>query len=290
MTYRRNKNKRNIRSDAKPYARAALAIGLLAAAGIAFLTSGAGMRFMGKAGVNVASPFWSASNALRGNFAGIEAFLSSKQSLARENEKLRARVRELEKDLLGYDLIVSDNIDLRRMLGREESNEGGILLAGVLSRSSDLPYDTLYVDAGERRGIPIGALVLAGFSGEMSSSAPSVRVAAGRVMEVFPSRAKVRLFSSAGESTQVFLGPDNTIAELRGRGGGTFIAELPKDLDIRAGDTAVFPGAEGYFVALVETVQVDQSEAFQLAYLRTPFNPNELRYVGIFHNAGEESE
>lgn len=288
MIYRQNKNTRNSLQAGRRFASRQkrskiIFAALLLAFALYFLQSESGKRFVARVSTGAALPVWKASNALSGGAESVGVFLSSKRTLADENMRLRDQVRELEKDLLGFNAAVSENIDLKKMLGRDEENEERIVLAGALSRSSDLPFDTLHVDAGERQGVRAYALVLASFSGlgEFSPSSSSVRVAAGEVVEVFPSTSKVRLYSSVGETTQVFLGPDNIAAELSGAGNGTFTAELPKDLDIEKGDPAVLPGAEGYFVALVEATEVDLSQAFQLVYLRTPFNPTELRYVGI---------
>lgn len=270
MIYPRNKNKFQKRPVLFVIAALVLGASLLLSPVRAFLRV---------AGENIAAPIWFGSKKLSQNLSSGSAYFSSKRSLSEENENLRARIAMLERDLLGYNLAVSENIDLKRMLGRE--GEGEIILAGVLGRSRDLPVDVLHVDAGEVRGVRVDALALAGFTDEHSTSQPTVHVAAGRVVEAFPKISKVELFSSVGVKTEIFLGPENIAVLIAGAGGGMFTAELPKDLDIRKGDTAALPGIEGYFVAVVEEVEVDISEAFQLVYLRTPFNPNELRYVGI---------
>lgn len=233
---------------------------------------------------NIAAPIWRAGASVRGEGPGFFSFFSAKEALISQNQEREAENKKLKANLIGYDAALREILDLRTLLHRDPAAQD-IVLAGVLARSSDLPFDTLHIDAGKNFNIGYGDIVIAGAPNEnetaSTSSLSSNLIAVGSVMEVTRSASKVKLFSSAGEKTQVFLGPENLSVTLAGAGGGTMSVELPKDADVKAGDTALLPGVSGNIVAVVHALEPDPTLSFVTVYLRLPVNPRELRYVGI---------
>lgn len=143
-------------------------------------------------------------------------------------------------------------------------------VAGILSKPNKSPYDTLVIDAGENENIEVGNLVFA-----------LGNIPIGKVAEVYGDTAKVTLFSSAREKTEVVLSGQNAFVEIIGRGGGNFEMTLPRDFIVEAGREVVLPGINPYVVARVVTIISDPRDAFSKALLVSPVNIFELKFVEV---------
>lgn len=214
-----------------------------------------------------AVPFWNTAGSTTDTLPSGGMF-RSKTELAKENEALKQRVDALARDLKGYDFAVQENIELKKLLiGKKD---GGVF-AGVLARPGEhLPFDTFLLDIGSMAGIKNGDIVLGGQN-----------IALGKAAETYPYSSKIKGFSSAGETTDAFLGPENIPVQLKGLGGGSYLAELPRDLDVREGDAAVLPGSDGFILSYVESKEENLADSFQKLYLRSPINVFELKYAQI---------
>lgn len=218
--------------------------------------------------LNIAAvPFWNSKNSTASALPSSDMVLRSKTSLIQENNNLHRQIDFLGRELKGYDTLVQENLEMKKLFA--EKKEGGVF-AGVLIQSGHLPFDTLLLDAGSGAGIGNGALALA-----------DENIALGKIIETYPSSSKIKAFSSPGEITDAFLGPENIPVQLKGAGGGAFTAELPRDLDVREGDAAVLPGADGLILAYVESKEENLTDSFQKLYLRSPVNIFEVKYVQI---------
>lgn len=218
-----------------------------------------------------AVPFWNAADSTQGVFHSPDALLRSRASLLKENEELQHQVAVLTRNLKGYDVVVQENIEFKKLFAEKKS--GGVF-AGILARPGHLPFDIFLLDIGSEGGIGNGNLVLA-----------DQNIALGKIIETYPYSAKIKAFSSSGEVTDAFLGPENIPVQMKGAGGGSFTAELPHELDVREGDAAVLPGVDGFILGYVESKEENLTDSFQKLYLRTPVNVFELKYAQIIsHN------
>ncbi len=208
-----------------------------------------------------AIPFWNSADSLSA------PILQSRTSLAKENEDLRQQIDVLTRETKGYDFVVQENVELKKLF--EDKKPGGIF-AGILKRPGSLPFDIFLLDIGGESGISNGELALV-----------DQNIALGKVTETYPYSAKIKAFSSPDETTDAFLGPDNISIQIKGAGGGTFTAELPRELDVREGGAAVLPGTGGFILAYVESKEEHLTDSFQKLYLRSPVNVFELKYVQI---------
>ena len=207
--------------------------------------------------------------ALAPVFALRNAFVASEAVL------LRAQVAELEAKAADRDLLYKENLDLKARLGRTAPDGAVRILAAVLLRPPAIPYDTLLIDAGKEHGITEGSLVYAGGS-----------LLIGRVSQVGSGEARVTLFSAPGEKNDALLlsaaAPiSGAPIPLVGQGGGSFIAEMPANANVAAGDYVELPGVEGSLLARVSRVERREEEPLLSVYARLPVNPFELRYVEI---------
>lgn len=210
-----------------------------------------------------AVPFWNTADSLSGDMPVFR----TRAALEKENEDLQQKIDVLTRNLKGYDVVVQENLEFKKLFAGKKS--GGVF-AGILARPGHLPFDILLLDIGSEAGIGNGDLVL----GDQN-------IALGNIIETYPYSAKIQAFSSSGEVTDAFLGPENIPVKMKGMGGGSFTAELPRELDVQKGDAAMLPGSDGFILAYVESKEENLTDSFQRLYLRTPVNVFELKYAQI---------
>ena len=220
-------------------------------------------------------PVLTLGNNIGGTFSGTSAYFYSKNSLLRENENLKLQLSEQEARMANYNSVLDENLKMKEILGRLSAQAGKItavnmVLAGILAKPNQSPYDTLVIDVGAKDGILLGQKVFA-----------LGNIPIGRVAEVDASSAKVILYSNSGEKTEVVITGKDTFMQIIGRGGGNFEMILPRDFILDKGTEVVLPGITPYTVATVQTIISDPRDAFQKALLMSPVNISELKFVEV---------
>ncbi len=203
--------------------------------------------------------------------SGVSGFIStfrSKQSLIKENEELKMKLNEALVRNLATNSLVDENTKLKEILGRKSGGE--MILGNILSKPNQSLYDVLIIDIGSSLGVEVGDEVFALGS-----------IPIGRVAEVFETSAKVTLFSSWKEKTEVIVDGSDVFMNIVGRGGGNFEMILPRDFEIENGEEVVSPGAGPSVVATVVTVISDPRDAYKKALLISPVNIQELKFVQV---------
>lgn len=217
-------------------------------------------------------------NIVGEKFSGLSAYFISKNSLAVEDQDMRAQLKEEESRMANYNTIFAENENLKGILGRKDTKTT-MVLGNILAKPNKSPYDTLVIDAGTEQGIKTGSTVFA-----------LGNVPIGRVAEVYSNSSKVILFSNPGEKTQAIVFSKNTATpspsgdvymELVGRGGENFEMLLPRDFVLEKGDQVIMPGINPYVLAIVETVISDPRDPFTKALLVSPVNIQELKFVEV---------
>jgi len=216
-------------------------------------------------------PFWNIGSAGNSAFSKFTAFLSSQQSLVEKNAELSKKIKKMQTELTGYDFVVQENLELKNLLFQKKENA---VFGAIIARPNVTAYDTFLIDIGENSGIQKGDKILS-----------DENMILGTVEETYPWSAKAILFSTAGKISDTLLGPDNIPTQLKGLGGGSFIAELPREMDIREGDSAILPGAPEYVMATVISKEQKSTESFQTIYLRGSVSLFDAKYVQVIKHA-----
>lgn len=216
----------------------------------------------------VFTPVLILGNQIAAKFQGISYFLSFRNTLIIQNENFKRELESMKIQNLDRDLLFLENANLKKILGRKGDRD--LVLAAVLSKPNQSPFDTLLIDVGLENGIKKGDLVFALGS-----------IPIGRVDSVYANSAKVVLFSASEEKNTALVSSQNLFMELLGRGGGNFELILPRDFILAKGDLATLPGLGSYPLAIVETVISDPRDSFQKALLVSPVNVQELKFVQV---------
>lgn len=215
------------------------------------------------------SPILILGNNISEKVSNLGSFFVSKNSLYKQNENLKSELGQNKAIMANYNSVLAENIALKETLGRK-SEKTAMTLAAILSKPNQSLYDTLIIDVGTQQGIKIKNIVFA-----------LGNVPIGRIAEIYLNSAKVILFSSSGEKTQVVVSSKNAFLEVVGRGGGNFEIILPRDFALVKGDQIILPGINPYVLAVVQTIISDPRDSFVKALLVSPVNIQELKFVQV---------
>ena len=92
------------------------------------------------------------------------------------------------------------------------------------------------------------------------------------------------MYSSYGEKTLVLIGQNNVEKEAIGIGSGNFKVEMPREADVKEGDTIVIPSISPNIFGVVEKVQFKATDSFQNVLFKSPINILELKWVEVVLN------
>ncbi|MBI4691908.1 MAG: rod shape-determining protein MreC [Candidatus Terrybacteria bacterium] len=183
----------------------------------------------------------------------------------KENYELKTEIEELKTKLLSYQPSSSEGPSF----AEAKDGPSSYILASIVSRPPQAPYDILLLDAGAEHGVKPGMTVTA-----------YENVLLGFVIEVFADISKVKLISFPGEETNVMIqGQVSAIAI--GRGGENLEIKLPSAIEIKLGDQIMAPGTFPLLVGVVEKVEINLSDPFQKILFRLPINLQYLKYLMV---------
>jgi cell shape-determining protein MreC len=159
-------------------------------------------------------------------------------TLAIENEKLQN----------ANNALTAANESLRQKV---ESITGltagaGDIIAGIIARPPQSPYDTLVLGAGSVDGVALGQEAF----GEES-------VPLGVVTSVLEHFSRVTLFSASGISLNGWVGSSHLPILIKGSGGGALSASVPRSAAITIGDAVSLSGPGSVVLGSVMRVDSD---------------------------------
>ncbi len=218
--------------------------------------------------VSVVSPVWRGEHFLSRFLGPTLEYWRGKQALVDENISLREKVTALEFEKSTLTLALNQEHSLEALLGRLP--QPGEVIASVLTRPPQSPYDLFIIDAGERDGIAVGA----------QAGLPEGPLL-GTISDVFASSAKVKLFSSAGEKTEAVLERGNTPVILEGRGGGAFRVKVPRETPAVIGDRIISADTSYRLLGVIEDISVSSTDSFKEISARSPANIFDVRLISV---------
>lgn len=197
-----------------------------------------------------------------------------------ENERLRAALASTSARVADRDALYQENLDLKSRLNRPV--DVSRVLAGVLMRPPQVPYDTLFLDVGSTQGIRQGDMVSAGGT-----------VVIGSITEVYVNSSRAQLLSAPGLTYDALLmvrGAASTSAaevplQVVGQGAGSFMAQVPAGTQALVGQSVTLPGVFGGYVGAVSSVVAHDGESFKTLYLHLPTDLFSLKYVEVWKHA-----
>ncbi|MDP3763825.1 MAG: rod shape-determining protein MreC [bacterium] len=157
---------------------------------------------------------------------------------------------------------------LLELLGRKQNTN--VIVAAVLTHPPQTPYDVIIIDAGSNDSVTMGSEV----------SLPEGPIL-GVVYEVFSRKARVKLFSAAGEETDAVLERGDAPVTLIGLGGGNFKLILPRDVVVEKEDRILSADISSRLLAVVEEIDIRSTDSFKEVLAKSPTNIFAIRFVFI---------
>jgi len=167
------------------------------------------------------------------------------------------------------EILQTENDNLKDLLGRKDAKQKTVL-ATVLVKPPQTPYDMLTIDIGADQNVKVGDKVMA-----------NANIYIGEVSEVMPRLAKVTLYSTPGRKLSVVLGESLVTMEAVGIGGGNFNIYIPREVEVKEGDVIVIPSITANVFGIVEKVNFKETDSFQTVLFKSPVNISELNFVEV---------
>lgn len=226
----------------------------------------AGVRFLAPdLFLNLFAPLMRTGNTLGANVGQIVSGFSDAQTLAAANELLSSENAALA---LQNRILAEQVADLSMLRGTEAGPLG--VVAGVLSRPPESPYDTLIVSQGAKSGITLGMEAFG------AGGAPL-----GIATAVSNSFTRITLFSAPGQETFGWVGKNRTPLTLLGRGAGAFSATVSKAAGVIVGDGVYVPGPGALLVGTVIALEHDPASPAVTLSIRPALNPFSIPWVTL---------
>lgn len=193
----------------------------------------------------------------------------------RERAALDEQIHNLQQKVatqggLNYQLSVlqEENEQLRSLLGDDSSEKK--VVAGVIGRPADLPYDVLIIDKGSQDGVVENAPVFVGD-----------RSVIGAVKKVYMQSAIVELLTSPNFVTSVYILGPNIYTNAVGVGGGVMRVGVPQGINLQSGDTVILPSILSGVYGQISVVESVPSRPEQYGYVAPDVPLQSIRLVAV---------
>lgn len=189
-----------------------------------------------------------------------------KSTLVHKINELQTTLESYDAELTNAKLLVEENDQLKRELGRTTTPTG--ILAHAVTLPNRSFYDTFVIDAGTDAGVAIGDTAYAFDS-----------VALGTVSDVAVDHSTIQLFSAPGRTTAGTSSGSNVAVTLIGRGGGEYEVRMPRDVSFTVGGLIAYQSVHTATLAEIERIATDPRDPFQKLYAKAPINLQALKWV-----------
>jgi len=210
----------------------------------------------------IANTIAAKSHTFFASFGDTAALAVRNEQLAGENAALATENQALLEKEAG----------LNRLMGSSGSQKiaASAILAGVVARPPESPYDTLVVAAGSSAGVTLGMEAF----GEGG-------VPLGVVSSVTADFSRVTLFSAPHMITHGWIGHAGLPLSILGAGAGALQASLSRSADVVVGDTVFAPGPGMLPIGSVVRIDSDPSSPGITLLIKPKVNPFSLTWVEL---------
>jgi cell shape-determining protein MreC len=144
------------------------------------------------------------------------------------------------------------------------------VIARVVGRPPELPYDVMMLDRGSDFGVVENAPVYAGADQVI-----------GYVSRVYTHTALVTLVTTASfQSIAYIIGP-NIYTYAEGMGGGMLRVAVPQGLALTKGDTVILPALDSGVYGTIQEIVTSPTKPEQYGYVPLPNSLQSLQYVSV---------
>jgi cell shape-determining protein MreC len=183
---------------------------------------------------------------------------------------LNERVRELELDLSSAKRQIADMQDIEQIFAQARLDLSDAPAVRVIKKPPSIPYDSIILGSGRDVGINVGDLIVA--MGD---------IVLGEVVRVYARASTAMLYSSPGREVDILLGPRALALVAKGRGGGVFQVQIPRESEVSEGHDVMLQSIFPLHLGEVAYVYSEPTDSFKTAVFRISANLSELKWVRV---------
>jgi cell shape-determining protein MreC len=212
-------------------------------------------------------PFDSVRTWIEESGSSLPQYLRDRSALLSELEALKVRVATEQGNSNTLQKLQVENNEFRTQIGAVPEAR---VLARVVGRPNQLPYDMLMIDRGSNHAVVQNAPVFLGSDQVI-----------GFVSKVFEKTSLVTLVTTPGFISSAYvIGPDiYTFAE--GVGGGVLRVRIPQGILLQTGDLVVLPALDSGVYGDVSLVEAAPTQPEQYGYVSADIPLQSLYYVSV---------
>lgn len=197
----------------------------------------------------------------------LPLLLRDKQELLKTIHNLEIKIATEQGTESTIKRLQIENDQLRSLVGTLPAER---ILARVIARPPELPYDLLLFDRGSRDGVVEGAPVFAGKD-----------TVIGVVSMVTEKTSYAKLISDPQVSVTVFLVGPNIFTLAEGLGNGVVRVRVPQGIKISEADIVLLPAVDSGVIGVIEKVVTSPTNPERHGYITFSTNIQSLQYVSI---------
>ncbi len=146
------------------------------------------------------------------------------------------------------------------------------VVARVVGRPPQLPYDVLMLDRGSDHGVVENAPVFVGSDQVI-----------GYVARVYARTSLVTLVSTAGFESMAYIVGPNIYTYAEGIGGGMLEVQVPQGVPLTVGDIVILPAIDSGVYGAITQIETAPTQPIQYGYVPMQVNLQSMQYVSIGH-------
>ncbi len=200
----------------------------------------------------------------------------------KENEELKRKVYELERELIYYKELAQKAERLRELFHFQFSSGFESLPANVIGKDLSGVFLSIIIDRGSKDNVKENMVVI------------NERGIIGQIIRVYPNASQVLLIQDRNSAVAVILQKSRAQGILIGRGfnKNPIILYIDKSYQIELGETVITSGMDeiypkGLKVGKVKSIIKEPEEIFQKVEVQTDVSFNNLEEVLILMNSND---
>ncbi|MFN3187922.1 MAG: rod shape-determining protein MreC [Candidatus Paceibacteria bacterium] len=199
--------------------------------------------------------------------SAIPVYLRDRQALNEELRELQSELSLLRTQDETFLKLEQENDELRELLGAVPESR---VVARVLARPNQLPYDVLMIDRGANDGIFLHAPVFTGRDQVI-----------GLVTRVLDKSAHVTLVTTPGFLATAYVYGPNIYTTTEGMGSGVLRVRVPQGIALNEEDIVVLPAIDSGVFGLITRVETSPTKPERYGYVIADTSLQSLQYVSV---------
>lgn len=189
----------------------------------------------------------------------VSTYMTSHKTLADNNRNLELTIERLENELAAKDALIRE----RTFLDNEKNiNTSPILVMYPVAEDVTKLYSTILLSKGYKEGIEKNGLVY------VRGMQPVCEI-----IEVHDRTSLCELLSKGNRITEGVTSSSSIMLTLVGVGGGSFLASIPKEMNVSIGETVYLRSNPAYVLGTVVSIKENDQATGVKIYVQGAYNP-----------------